>query len=269
MLMRHRWLLLACAVAGAAAVKRNNRDWAHMTDADWNRIEEDLEDPEDRAEREAANEKMKRKFDAHKQGLPAGFDMAAFQNAKTDEERQKLLSGLKTPKKRKEGQGLALGHVFVTVRGFEGCCTSDRKAITELGRKWSGLLASTGMDAGFSIWKDNQLAFETKHEAHVKEITDFALMQPEAAVVRHDLEDTYGPAATPEFVAEWEQAIKDREAAKDAKIAANRKAAEKRKKQEEKKAKLREKKAAKAAAAATAAAASTGGEAPLNLKEDL
>ena len=34
-----------------------------------------------------------------------------------------------------------------------------------------------------------------EHEGHVKEITDFMMMQPEAAIVRHDMEDTFGPAA--------------------------------------------------------------------------
>ena len=59
----------------------------------------------------------------------------------------------------------------------------DSLAVTELARKWSSLLQSTGMDAAFSLWKDDQIAFETKHEGHVKEITDFCLQQPEAALV--------------------------------------------------------------------------------------
>ena len=249
--MRRWTLVLLFAVwccSLAAAVKKNNKDWAHMTDADWARMEEELEEPEEKAERDAANAKMQKKFEQAKQGVPAGFDMEAFQNAKTDEERQKILGSLKAAKPKKEGQGLALGHVFVTVRNFEGCCREDRKAVSELGRKWSSLLGSTGMDAAFSVWKDDQLAFETKHEDHVKEITEFALMQPEAALVRHDLEDTYGPAADADWIAAHEKGIADREAAKQAKIAANRAAAEKRKKKEEKKAKKKEKAAAKKAA---------------------
>jgi len=249
-------LLLVLPLARPGA-RKENRDWAHMTDSDWNKIEEDLEEPEERAEREAAERKMKAKFDRAKSGAPAGFDMNAFQNAKTDAERQAMLGKLGKAKPKKEGQGLALGHVFVTVRDFEGCCPSDRKALTALGRKWSSLLGSTGMDAAFSVWKDDQLAFETKYEDHVREITEFALMQPEAALVRHDLEDTCGPAATPEWIAEHEQKIKDREAAKEAKIAVNKAEAAKRKKREEKaaakKAKKEERKA-KAAAAAEAAA---------------
>ena len=94
---------------------------------------------------------------------------------------------------------------------FDGCCGEDRKAISELARKWSTLLQSTGMDAAYSIWKDNQISFETKHEEHVKEVTDFLMMQPEAALVRHDLEDSYGPAATQEWIAEHEAAVAERE----------------------------------------------------------
>eukprot|EP00966_Prymnesium_polylepis_P225119 5206661-Prymnesium_polylepis.1 len=39
------------------------------------------------------------------------------------------------------------------------------------------------MDAALQVWKDTQIAFETKHEDHVSEITNFVLMQPECAVV--------------------------------------------------------------------------------------
>ena len=251
--MRSLLLIVAVLATLAAAAKRNNRDWAHLTEADYARMEEELEEPEERAEREAQEEKMKAKFDKAKSGVPAGFDMEAFQNAKNDDERQNILKSLKQVKPKKEGQGLALGHVFVTVRNFEGCCGPDRKAVNKLATKWSSLLASTGMDAAFSIWKDDQVAFETKHEDHVREITKFAMMQPEAALVRHDLEDEYGPAADAEWIAAHEQAIKDREDAKAAKIAANKKAAEKRKKKEEKAAKKKERAAAKKAAAAAAA----------------
>ena len=38
----------------AAGPRRSNRDWAHMTEEDWHKIDEELEEPEDKAEREAA-----------------------------------------------------------------------------------------------------------------------------------------------------------------------------------------------------------------------
>ena len=205
-----------------------------MTDADWRRVERDMEKPEDRAAREAAEEKAQRKARGPQ------VDMDALNSAKTQEERNKILSAAaaahSTP-----GKGMTLGYVFVTVR-FEGCCPSDRKEVTQLGRKWSSLLASTGMDAAASISKDDQLSFETKHENHVREITDFMMLQPEVAVVRHDLANTYGPAATPEFVEEWERTIAEREAAKEEKIRQNREQAARRKRREEKAAKKREKK---------------------------
>ena len=231
--------------------RKTNRDWASMSDADWDKIDESWEDPEDRAEREAQDEKTRKKFDAAKsQNSPAGFDMEAFQRATTDAERQAILNKVKTAKPKKEGQGLALGHVFVTVRGFDGCCGEDRKAVTALGRKWSQLLGSTGMDAAFSVWKDDQVAFETKHEQHVREISEFVLKQPEAALVRHDMEDTYGPAATAEGRAEHEAKVAAREAAKEAKKAAVQAEAAKRKKKEEKKAAKAERIRAKKAKAA-------------------
>ena len=231
----------------ATAARKTNKDWAHMTDADWAAIEEDLEDPEDKAEREAAEAKAKKKFDDASSNTPLGFDLTRFQACKTEECRQRELGNVDTKKKKKQGQGIALGHVFVTVHGFDGCCGEDRKAISELARKWSTLLQSTGMDAAYSIWKDNQISFETKHEEHVKEVTDFLMMQPEAALVRHDLEDSYGPAATQEWIAEHEAAVAERERKKEENIKKNRAAQEKARKKEEKKRRKAEERAAKEA----------------------
>jgi len=190
-----------------AVRQRSNRDWASMSDADWARVEEELEEPEDKA----AREEFARKAQQPKQTI----DMDAYNNAKTEADKQTILKAAAAAQGT-PGKGMAMGYVFVTVN-FEGCCPEDRKSITELGRKWSALLASIGMDAAPSVWKDNQMAFQTKHEAHVKEITDFAMLQPETAVVRHDLDDVYGPAATPEFIEEWEKSKAEREAAKEEK----------------------------------------------------
>ena len=101
--------------------------------------------------------------------------------------------------------------------------------------------------------QDNQLSFLTRHESHVKEITDFAMMQPETAVVRHDLQDVYGPAATPEYIAKYEKKITDREAAKEEKIRLNKAtqaAIKKAEERAEKKKSKRKRKAAKRQAAA-------------------
>ena len=56
-----------------------------MTDADWNKIDEELEEPEDKAAREEAIAKAQRK----QQG--GGIDMDALNAAQTEEERQKIL----------------------------------------------------------------------------------------------------------------------------------------------------------------------------------
>lgn len=139
-----------------------------------------------------------------------------------------------------------MGYVFVTL-DFPGCCDNvtvdpKRRKVTEIARRWSGLLASTGMDAAAQVWKDNQLAFETKHENHVKEITDYCMMQPETAMVRWNMENTYGPAATPEWIAAYEKSVADREAAKAEKIRKNKaEAARKKKKEEAKQAKAERK----------------------------
>ena len=232
-------LLLATRHAQAVR-QRSSRDWSSMTDEDWDRIEEELEDPEDKAEREEANRRQEEKFQRQKMASQVQFDMDAFQNAKTEEERQKILKAA-SANKPEQGKGMVMGHVFVTV-AFDGCCPSDRKAVNALGRKWSSLLTSTGMGAGFSVWKDNQLAFQTQHEDHVKEITDFMMLQPECAIVRHDLVDTYGPAATAKFREEHERAIAEREKAKEEKIRKNREDVERQKARAEAKKRKKKKK---------------------------
>ena len=150
-------VLILLTTAAEAARQRSNRDWATMSDSDWERIEEELEEPEDKAAREEAMRKAREPEQT--------MDMTAFNNAKTEEEKQAILkkaaAAQGTP-----GKGKALGHVFVTVK-FDGCCPEDRKAITKLGQRWSGLLGSTGMDAAPSIWKDNQIAFMTRHDNHL------------------------------------------------------------------------------------------------------
>ena len=163
-----------------------------MTDADLQKIEDEWEEPDEKAEREAAIKKMEQKMKPQSQSPQ--FDMAAFNNAKTEQERSKLLKSMAAPKPAVQGKGMAMGYVFVTVN-FEGCCSEDRKEVTALGRKWSSLLQSTGMDAALNIWKDNQLSFETKHEAHVAEVTDFMLMQASHTCTSQCLETSpFGPA---------------------------------------------------------------------------
>ena len=120
----------------------SNRDWA---EADWERIEQEMQDPEEKAEREAAIAKAER----------AGTGMG-------------LTAAKGNPFAQPVGKGAAMGVVFVTV-DFPGCCDNvsvdpHRRKVTELARKWSALLASTGMDASGQMWKDNQIGFQTLHE---------------------------------------------------------------------------------------------------------
>jgi hypothetical protein len=260
-----RDLLLVAALIGSApaawaAPRKSGRDWAKMTEEDWRRIEEEMEDPEDKAERDAAIQKAQQK------AQQPSIDMAALNAAKSEEERQAIMrkaaAAQSTP-----GKGQAMGYVFVTVK-FDGCCPEDRKAITELGRKWSSMLSATGMGTGASVWKDDQLALQTQHENHVKEVTDFMMLQPEVALVRHDMENTYGPAADAEWIAEYEAKVAKREADKQAKIDKNRAAADKqRKKKEAKEAKAKRKQERKERRAAEAAESAQAEEATEDVAE--
>jgi len=232
------WLVLAAIALSALPMtmsrRKTNRDWSSITEADWHRIEEELEEPEDKEAREKARERMERKKQM------GGIDVDKLNAAKTQEERNKILhkaaEAHKTP-----GKGEAMGYVFITVN-FDGCCPSDRKKVKELGRKWSSLLSSGGMDQGYNVWADDRLGFQTTHENHVKEITDFMMMQPEVALVRHDMENTYGPAATPEWIQTYEKAVAEREKAKEEKIQLNKKIREMEKKAKERKERKQQKK---------------------------
>ena len=107
-------LCLGLAILPRAEAKpRSNRDWSKMTEADWAKVEEDWEDPEDKAEREKAQAKMEAKMAKQKSGAPPGFDMEAFQKAQTDEERQKILSKVGKMKAPVQGQGMAMGMAMV------------------------------------------------------------------------------------------------------------------------------------------------------------
>jgi len=212
---------LLLAMAANAARQRSSRDWNSMTQGDWARIEAELEEPEDRRLREQHNAELRAR--QAQAAAPEGIDMEVIQRATSDEERKRLLRSMQAAaggiKPKPQGKGMALGYVFITVvfdgcDGFEGGCPSDRKAITSLARKWSMLLQSIGMHNGLRVYKDHQIALNTEHETFVDEIVEFVMQQPEAALVRHDMVDQYGPAATTEWRDRHERVRAEREAAK-------------------------------------------------------
>jgi len=223
-------VLLLCT--GSHARQQNRRGLASLSEKDVEALADQWRDDEDRAQDEEDERAMKlKKAPTPQEELAAQLGSGQFQMPAN-------IAGLQMPagaaSSGGDGKGKTLGYVFVTLL-FDGCCPSDRKAITALARRWSSLLAATGMDAPYQVWKDDQVMFQTQHERHVHEITEFVLSQPETAIVRHDLENKYGPAASAEFRERHQKELADREAAKAEKQQKVREEAERRKAQEARK----------------------------------
>ena len=218
--MRSKLALVTFALAIAAAKKqRTTKDWAKMSDADWDRIESEWETDEEKAEYE------------YKPPTQRGIDMNKLNDPALK----------KNPKKMQEmiaesqvSSGASM--MFATV-DYPGCCV--KKKTEEIAGRWSSLLASTGQDAKPYVIEDNQILFATQLGFHAHEIKTFALQQPETVAVEWNQHRTPGPAETPEWKAK-------NEAAKAASAAAKAQAAEAKKKAEEAEAKRKAKaKAAK------------------------
>ena len=211
--------LVLLASDAAAKKQRTTKDWAKMSDADWDRIESEWETDEEKAEYE------------YKPPTQRGIDMSKLSDPKLK----------KNPKKMQEmiaesqvSSGASM--MFATV-DYPGCCV--KKKTEEIAGRWSSLLASTGQDAKPYVIEDNQILFATQLGFHAHEIKTFALQQPETVAVEWNQHRTPGPAETPEWKAK-------NEAAKAASAAAKAQAAEAKKKAEEAEAKRKAKaKAAK------------------------
>ena len=131
MTSRRKIALLALVLLASDAVakkQRTTKDWAKMSDADWDRIESEWETDEEKAEYE------------YKPPTQRGIDMSKLNDPALK----------KNPKKMQEM--IAESQVtsgptmmFATV-DYPGCC-DEKKPTEELANKWSSLLYSTGMDA--------------------------------------------------------------------------------------------------------------------------
>ena len=128
-----------------AARQRSNRDWASMSEADWARVEEELEEPEDKAAREEAV----RKAQQPKQTI----DMEAYNNAKTEEDKQKMsliseiiADELKKQKQEKAGAPAIPGGNVVVERGEIKAAPSQQAPQTEYGE--NGELIVVGIPKG-------------------------------------------------------------------------------------------------------------------------
>ena len=216
--MRLAVLVFALAVA-AAKKQRTTKDWAKMSDADWDRIESEWETDEEKAEYE------------YKPPTQRGIDMSKLNDPKMKKDPKKMQEMIA---ESQVSSGASM--MFATV-DYPGCCV--KKKTEEIAGRWSSLLASTGQDAKPYVIEDNQILFATQLGFHAHEIKTFALQQPETVAVEWNQHRTPGPAETKEWKAK-------NEAAKAASAAAKAQAAEAKKKAEEAEAKRKAKaKAAK------------------------
>ena len=206
-------------LGAAGGRQRKSKEWAKMTDEDWQRVEKDWETPEEAEEYAIKPPKQQGRVDmAQLQGL-AG-------KGKKGPPDPKAMEALLAQSQAKAGPAM----MFATV-DYEGL---EKKRTEELGNRWSSLLRSSGMEQSVYIIEADVVLFSTQAGLFANEIREFVLSQPECVAVEFNSQRTAGPAET----AEW----RARDAAKKAEKEAKNKAAEAAKAAEEKR---RRKKAAK------------------------
>ena len=85
----------------------------------------------------------------HQNAQPSAFNFDAFQNAKTNAERQKMVGQLQKNKARPavQGNSIGMGYVFVTVT-FDGCCRIRFQPLSST--DWSMIAAAAVVDAGIA-----------------------------------------------------------------------------------------------------------------------
>ena len=118
--LRRLLLLAACCAAAYAAPRKTNRDWASMSDKDWEKIEEEWETPEEKEEYE------------YKPPQKKGIDIEKLQKAK----------GKKLQSMIAESQQSAGPTMMFATLDYEGCC--NKKQTEEIGTRWAGLLRGAG-----------------------------------------------------------------------------------------------------------------------------
>jgi len=214
--------LALCLSSHVAAKPRTSRDWAKMSDKDWEEIEKEWETPEEKEEYE------------YKPPQQKGVDMEKLKKTKDPKKIKELVA------ESQVSSGPAM--MFATV-DYPGCCA--KKETEKVTGKWSALLQSAGMDANLYVIEDDQVLFSSQHGFHAHEIRDFVVKQPECVAVEWNQVRTPGPAETPEWIAknEVKKAEKEKEkAAKEAQKKAEEAAKEraKKKKKKAKKAKKEE-----------------------------
>ena len=207
-------LLAACCAAAYAVPRRTNRDWASMSDKDWEKIEEQWETPEEKEEYE------------YKPPEKKGIDMEKLKKAKGKKLQQMIAES-------QQSSGPTM--MFATL-DYEGCC--NKKQTEEIGTRWAGMLRTSGMDITTYVIEDDQVLFSSQTGLHAHEIRDYVTQQPECVAVDWNQQRYSGPAET----AEWKAKDAVKKAARDEANAKKKAEEEAVKKAEEKKKKKTKKK---------------------------
>jgi len=208
-------------LATCACARKTNRDYASMTDKDWERIEDQWETPEEKEEYE------------YKPPQKKGIDIDALKKAKG-----KKLKNLIAESQQSSGPTM----MFATL-DYPGCC--DKKKTEEIGTRWAGMLRTSGMDINTYVIEDDQVLFSSQAGLHAHEIKEYVLEQPEAVAIDWNSQRYPGPAETEEWKAKdaVKKAEKDaKKKAKEEEEAAVKKAEERLKKKKKGKKKAKAKK---------------------------
>ena len=206
--------VLACLASLALArPPKTNKDFSKMSEKDWDRISEEWEDEEERAEYEYKPPERK------------GIDMEKLQKAK-GQQLQDIIDEAQAP------AGPTM--MFATI-DYPGCC--DKKKTEEIGTNWASMLRASGMDIQTYVIEDNQVLFSSNAGPHAAEIKNYVLTQPECVAVDWNSKRTPGPAETEEWKAKDEvkkEAAKKKADEKKAAEAAAKAPTKKRKKAKKK-----------------------------------
>eukprot|EP00308_Calcidiscus_leptoporus_P009345 CAMPEP_0119369302 /NCGR_PEP_ID=MMETSP1334-20130426/15846_1 /TAXON_ID=127549 /ORGANISM="Calcidiscus leptoporus, Strain RCC1130" /LENGTH=253 /DNA_ID=CAMNT_0007386133 /DNA_START=18 /DNA_END=779 /DNA_ORIENTATION=+ len=186
------FIALACMGSHVLARKqRTSKDWASMTEADWNKIDKDWETPEE--EEEYAFKPPKQK----------GIDLEALQRElkKGGKGKNKKQNAQKMQQIIAEQQGSSGPAMMFATVDYPGCC-DNKKMSEELANKWSSLLHASSIEQTAYVVQNNTILFSTQVAMAAKEIKEFVLKQPECVAIEWNQVRTPGPAETPAWKAD-------------------------------------------------------------------
>jgi len=207
--------LLLMGLCAVAARPRTSRDWAKMSDKDWEKIEEEWETPEEKEEYDFKPPQQK------------GIDMEKLKKTKDQKKIKEMIA------ESQVSSGPAM--MFATL-DYEGCC--NKKKTEEIATTWGSMLRTSGMDVNTYVIEEDQVLFSTQAGFHAGEIRDYVTKQKECVSIDWNQVRTPGPAETPEWKAKDAAKKAEKDAAKkekEAKEAAAKEAEAKRKKKKKKK----------------------------------